>query len=151
MKIEYKDIVLRDMMESDIEDYVLWFTKDTDWQNFDAPWETVVSNEEDELKSWAEYYNYVKTIKEEDVRHKFEIEYNGMHVGWVSSYYIDENYEFVSADTNDVKHRTIGIDICNQEYQGLGIGTIALEAFIKYYEKLGCNELFTQTWAGNIP
>ncbi len=31
MIIKYEDVVLRDMIESNIDDYVLWFTKDIDW------------------------------------------------------------------------------------------------------------------------
>ena len=39
MKIEYKDIILRDMTEADIEDDIRWNTVETDWSNWDAPWE----------------------------------------------------------------------------------------------------------------
>ena len=31
MKIEYKDIILRDMTEADIEDDIRWYTLETDW------------------------------------------------------------------------------------------------------------------------
>ena len=34
-------VVLRDMIESVIEDYVRWFTRpgeDNDWERWDAPW-----------------------------------------------------------------------------------------------------------------
>ena len=36
MKIEFENIVLRDMSESDIEDYVRWFTTETEWSKTDA-------------------------------------------------------------------------------------------------------------------
>lgn len=39
MKIESDNIILRDMIESDIEDYVRWFTVEREWENWDAPWE----------------------------------------------------------------------------------------------------------------
>ena len=39
MRIEFENIVLRDMIESDIEDYVRWFTVEREWENWDAPWE----------------------------------------------------------------------------------------------------------------
>jgi len=32
-------LILRDMKESDIEDYVRWFTTETEWGNWDSPWE----------------------------------------------------------------------------------------------------------------
>lgn len=37
MKIESDNIILRDMIESDIEDYVRWFTVEREWENWDAP------------------------------------------------------------------------------------------------------------------
>lgn len=49
-------LILRDMRESDIEDYVRWFTKETEWGNWDAPWEAFEASEEEERKSWTEYY-----------------------------------------------------------------------------------------------
>ena len=39
MQIKYKDIVLRDYRESDIDDEVRWNTVDTAWGDWDAPWE----------------------------------------------------------------------------------------------------------------
>ncbi len=49
------------MIESDIEDYVRWFTSDTEWGNWDAPWESYLSNDEKkERKEWTDYYNYEK-------------------------------------------------------------------------------------------
>ena len=41
-------ITLRDMRESDIEDYVRWFTRDTGWMDFDAPWEEKGGTTEEE-------------------------------------------------------------------------------------------------------
>ncbi|MBP5490257.1 MAG: hypothetical protein J6Y10_06625 [Lachnospiraceae bacterium] len=32
-------VELRDMTERDIEDYVRWFTTETEWMKTDAPWE----------------------------------------------------------------------------------------------------------------
>mgnify|MGYP003378802597 CR=1 FL=1 len=32
------NIILRDMLKSDLEDYVHWFTSETEWVNTDAPW-----------------------------------------------------------------------------------------------------------------
>ena len=39
MIIIYNEVTLRDMLESDIEDYVRWFTVEREWENWDAPWE----------------------------------------------------------------------------------------------------------------
>ena len=39
MEIKYKNIVLRDMKESDIADEIRWYTVEIDWTHWDAPWE----------------------------------------------------------------------------------------------------------------
>ena len=152
MIIKNGDVTLRDMVETDISDYVAWFTKETDWQNYDAPWEMSKSSEIDELKSWSEYYISIKDLKSDELRWKFEIEYKGLHVGWVSSYLIDEDYEYISYKDsfNKKTYRAIGIDICNPNYRGKGIGKKALSSFIKYYFDKGEREIYTQTWSGNF-
>ena len=38
MEIRYKDIILRDMIESDIEDWIRWETVDTEWMDWDGPY-----------------------------------------------------------------------------------------------------------------
>lgn len=151
MQIQYKNTTLRDMVEADIEDYVRWFTKKTEWSKTDAPWEPIESNEEAELTSWQEYYESVKDISDNVRRWKFEIECNGTHIGWVSSYPIDDNYEWVEEIKNGQRvYRAIGIDICESNHWGKGVGTNALCAFINYYLNEGVNELYIQTWSGNV-
>lgn len=150
MKIRYKNIILRDMTESDIEDYVRWFTSETEWANTDAPWEPIESDEKSERISWRKYYESVKERPEGVRRWKFEIEWNGKHVGWVSAYPIDDNYEWMDAIKDDQPVRiAVGIDICKPDAWGNGIGTNALRAFMNYYFENGVDELFTQTWSGN--
>ena len=62
MQIKVENIILRDMIESDIENYVRWFTTETEWSNTDAPWEPIESDEETERTSWREYYESVKKL-----------------------------------------------------------------------------------------
>ncbi len=150
MEIKFENIILRDMNESDIEDYVRWFTVEREWENWDAPWEKEATDEETERKSWREYYESVKDLPDDVRRWKFEIEWNGRHIGWVSSYPIDENYEWLGEiKAGQTVYRAIGIDICEPDVWGHGIGTNALLAFIKYYFENGVDELYTQTWSGN--
>ena len=73
MQIKYENILLRDMIESDIEDYVRWWTIETKWMNFDAPWETEASDAETERTSWHEYYESVKNLSDDVRRWKFAI------------------------------------------------------------------------------
>ena len=152
MEIKFENIILRDMIESDIEDYVRWFTTETEWSNTDAPWELIESDEETERASWQEYYESVKDLPDDVRRWKFEIEWNGKHIGWVSSYMMNECYEWIGTDTiqpGQTVYRAIGIDICEPDVWGHGIGTNALRAFINYYFDSGITELYTQTWSGN--
>lgn len=151
MQIKYENIILRDMIESDIVDYVRCFTVEREWGNWDAPWEKEDTYEETERKRWTEYYESAKDRPDDAHWWKFEIEWNGRHISWVSSYCIDENYEWVGKikDCQTV-YRAIGSDICEPDLCGNGIGTNTLRAFINYYFKNGVNELCTQTWSGNV-
>ena len=153
MKYVYGNIILRDMIESDIEDYVRWFTVEREWENWDAPWEKEDTSEESEREKWAEYYESVKDLPDDARRWKFEIEWYGRHIGWVSSYCIDENYEWVRAANvkeGQIVYRAVGIGICEPDLWGKGIGTNALRAFMNYCFEDGVNELYTQTWSGNV-
>lgn len=152
MRIIFEDIVLRDMQESDIEDYVRWFTTETKWNDYDAPWEPIEDpNEESQRTSWREYYERIKNAPEDRIRWKFEIEWNGRHIGWVSSYLIDENYEWVGKiKEGQTAYRAVGIGICESDVWGHGVGTKVLRTFMNYYFDQGCHELYIQTWSGNI-
>lgn len=136
-------IVLRDMKQEDIEDYVRWFTTETEWSDWDAPWEPIESNEAEERRSWTAYYDSVKGLPEDTARRKFEIEEDGRHIGWVSSYtdldYL-ENKEQILA---------IGLDIPETKYRNHGCGTEALRLFIDYLKEHGHHSFYTQTWSGN--
>lgn len=138
-------LILRDMKEEDIEDYVRWFTVDTEWSDaWDAPWEKFSTIESEERKSWTEYYLQVKDLTNE-FRYKFEIEVDGIHIGWVSSYY---DLDYID---NVNKIIAIGIDIPEKKYRGHGYGTLALKMFIDYLFKNNKKEIFIQTWSGNLP
>ena len=116
------------------------------------PWEKEDTDEESERGSWTKYYESVKLLPDTELRWKFEIEWNCRHIGWVISYMIDENFEWIGADAivpNQTVFRAIGVDICEPDTWGNGIGTMAMRAFIKYYFEHGVNELYTQTWSGN--
>ncbi len=150
MKIELENITLRDMIEADIEDYVRWFTVETAWSDSDTPWEPIETDEETERAAWREYYDFVKDIPDDVRRPKFEIEWNGKHIGWVSSYLIDENYEWLGQpEEGQIFYYAIGIDICESDVWGNGIGTNALRAFMNYLFDGGEDVLYMQTWSGN--
>ena len=141
-------LILRDMIESDIEDYVKWFTdanEQNDWTDWDSPWEQVETSVDEERKSWTEYFRYLQTLPKDYTRWKFEIELDGQHIGWVSAYtdlgYVDNPNEIPA----------IGIDIPDRAYRHCGYGKQALLLFIDYFRKLNYKTIYTQTWSGNIP
>ena len=151
MRIEFENIILRDMIESDIEDYVRWFTVEREWENWDAPWEKEDTDEESERRSWTEFYASEKNRPDGALRRKFEIEWNGRHIGWVSSYHIGKDYKWVGeVEDGQTAYRAIGADICEHDLWGNRLGSNALRAFINYFFENGEDELYTQTWSGNV-
>ena len=79
------------------------------------------------------------------------IEWNGRHIGSVNAYHIDENYEWIgAAESGQMVHLAVGVGICEHDLWGNGIGTNALRAFINYQLKIGADEIYTQTWSGNV-
>lgn len=152
MMLRYEDVVLRDMLKSDIEDNVRWFTTETRWSDFDAPWEPVSGDEAEERTCWTRYFDGMKGIPEAELRWKLEIEWMGRHVGWVSSYMIDEHYDWIAFDDireGQTVHRAVGICICEPDVWNRGVGTKALRAFLEYYFDHGVDAIYTQTWSGN--
>ena len=92
MQIKYKNIILRDFRESDIEDEVRWNTVETQWALWDGPWEMEKKlaeyNEEENRRELREYLEKLK----EGHRWSFEIDtVEGVHIGSVNAYRIDED------------------------------------------------------------
>ncbi|MDD4077805.1 MAG: GNAT family protein [Bacilli bacterium] len=144
---EDKQIILRDFIKSDINDYVRWHTVDMEWMNWDSPWEAMGSTIQEELRYWTEYYRKV-TKTPRKIRTRLEIMLNNnekTHIGWVIRYNIDKNYN----DTAGKGYCTIGIDIPEPQYRGRGYGYRALQTFIRYLRENGIASIYMQTWSGN--
>lgn len=141
-------VILRDMIVSDIDDRIYWETIDTEWQNWDSPWENGYGFNEREYRELKLYD--IKNIEKENIRYSFEICINNeeeTHIGWVSAYHIDDNYLY----TKDMGKFTIGIDIPNINYRNKGYGTEAWNLYIDYILESGIGSIYTQTWSGNTP
>lgn len=155
MKIQYDDVILRDYQLSDVEDEVRWTNVETAWFYADTPWMTMEKVDPEELR--ADMIEIMESMPENAIRWRFEIEVNGKHIGMVSSSYRDENFEHTPWDTIDQSKnaegnnaiREIGIEICEMDYWGKGIGTKALTAFMEYYRGLGEHRFLLETWSGN--
>lgn len=138
------NIYLRPFEEKDIEKFEYWFTKCTDWQSFDAPWE------------WQDYiFNHDEQFQNRMAKSKnspcfeYEIIYENEHIGWISAYYMTDDFKWNSLNQTD--KIAIGIDIPDPKYRNLGIGKYAYLKYIEYFKSFGIKEIYTQTWSGNFP
>ncbi len=155
MKISLDEIVLRDYQISDVEDEVRWTNVDTAWFYADTPWMKMEPVDPDELR--ADMIDIMSGMSENAIRLRFEIEVDERHIGMVSSYYLDENFERTPWESIDQSKnaeennsiRALGIEICEMDYWGRGIGTKALRAFMEYYRSLGERRFLLETWSGN--
>ena len=141
-------VQLRRFKQSDIEDYVRWFTVDTEWFKWDAPWEQEVMSPERVRENWALYYERRRHDAPDAICYRFEIEDERRnHIGWVSAYTIDE---FLDQFDTKEKMFAIGIDIPELRFRRKGYGSFALRRFMAYFKSRGVKTIYMQTWSGNI-
>ena len=84
MEIRHRDIVLRDMIESDIEDIIQYMTVETQWSDWDAPWESLDDFDADAYRESMKAY-----LQKEHSGHRWSFHIttaNGQHIGRVNSY-----------------------------------------------------------------
>lgn len=156
MNITYENIILRDYLLSDVEDEVRWTNEETEWFRSDTPWMTLEPVDADELR--ADMAEIIRNMPEDAIRWRFEIDVEGRHIGMVSSYYLDSNFEYTPWDSIDQSKnaqennsvRGLGIEICEMGYWGRGIGTKVLTALMEYYRSFGENRFLIETWSGNL-
>ncbi|MCL2204499.1 MAG: GNAT family N-acetyltransferase [Defluviitaleaceae bacterium] len=109
-------IRLRYIKASDIANYERWTTTETEWWNWDAPWE-----EDDDDDEFFERQKFLLT-QEPHFYSKLEIETaSGEHIGWVSCYDIDFEDDEVTA---------VGMNIPAIANRGKGYGAGALTAYM---------------------
>lgn len=151
MKIKYQNIILRDMIQQDIEDWIRWDSTETEWMNWDAPDEPIEEINPEEYRK--ELLDFVNKPRPDGFRNFFEIATDeGLHIGRINSYAINETYEWVSwpESVPDSNFRVaIGIDICDSRVWGKGYGSHAISAFIQHFLEYGIRDICLQTWSGN--
>lgn len=155
MWIKYQNIVLRDFRVSDIADEIRWNTVETEWSLWDAPWEM-----EEELKRFSpdrHRKEELEWLARPRPDHRLSLELDtaqGVHIGSVSTYCLDENLDFKPAlkpeEDRTGQNWAVGIDICDRAYWSGGWGTQALTALLCYHLEAGYTRLYTQTWSGNL-
>ncbi len=156
MKIRFENITLRDYILSDVEDEVRWTTVETEWFRSEAPWMKIEPADADELRN--QMAEIISSMPKDAIRCRFEIEVDGCHIGTLSSYYLDENFEYIPWDLIDQSKnaidnnsiRCLGIEICDMNYWGKGIGVKALTMAMRYYHSFGENYFLIETWSGNL-
>lgn len=153
-------ILLRDMVESDIADYLHWETVETEWQLWDAPWDYEGRTEERRAEELQDYRAVLEMracaaplLEAGMMRTNLEIclddatdPARATHIGGLGSYRIDGAFRV----SEDGPHRAIGIDICDMRARGKGYAAIAMRLFIDQFRAHGLRELYCQTWSGNV-
>ena len=119
-----------------------FYTNCVEWKLWDAPWEDWSYNEDYELSKRLERTNHTPCFE-------YEIFYNKKHIGWVSAYYMTDDYKWNDLEKTD--KIAIGIVIPEQKYRHLGIGKHVYKEYLSYFKSLEYKEIYTQTWSGNIP
>lgn len=156
-KIETKDLILRDIQKSDLQKHLYWLTQETEWWNWDAACWYLLELSEEQRKIEIEklmhglegFLEMISNKSADDTRYSFQIEekVSGEYIGYISCYCIDSNFE--ATDEEDLY--AFGIDIPETKFRGKGYGEQAFSAAIKYYKSKGIDEVYTQTWSGNMP
>lgn len=150
------DVTLRDIRQEDITDYIRWETIETEWQLWNAPWlyeGRTPEQCERELKEYVEklgrWVSEASEYSDASFRGRFEIDYQGKHVGSCASYLIDSDCNIVGDHDAEPLGRAIGICVFDPQYRRRGIASMALTGFIDYLKAHGSQRIFTQTWSGN--
>lgn len=155
LEIRYKDIILRDMVEQDIEDDIRWNTIERERELWDEPWEqdepfNREQFRENELKALKKLEQLKRTTS---FRWSLEIDYqDGTHIGAVDTYLIDSNYNRIvqkEMEEGQSFFYALGIAIYEPSYWSKGLGTQALTAYIHHHLEHKNEELYLQTWSGN--
>jgi len=132
MELKNDKVILRQTKSADIDDYKRWSTTDTEWQLWDAPWET-----EDDA---SEFVEWRKSLVSNPTDTTLEIDtVDGKHIGWVNTYFIDDEKTMLG----------VGLDIPEVSNRGCGYGFAALTLFLDHLFKTH-EHLYTQTWSGNV-
>lgn len=155
MKLTIDNITLRDYVLSDVEDEVRWTNHETEWFRSDTPWMELEPVDADELR--ADMSAIIYSMPENAIRWRFEIDVDGRHIGLVSSYYLNSDFEYtpwesIDQNKNAIQNhsvRALGIEICEMAYWGKGIGTKTLTLLMDYYRSFGENRFWIETWCGN--
>jgi len=127
------------MCEKDLVDEEKWNTVETEWCEWDAPWE-----EDEPFDMEKERERLHKIIKNPPrIYSVLELDTDeGRHIGGVNRYFIGGQRDLIA----------VGIGIPPMDARRKGYGKNALILWI-YYQLANndIEEIYTQTWSGNYP
>ena len=153
MEIAYRDILLRDRREQDIADWIRWNTVQTQWTQWDAPWEAEESDAARDPAAYRTEQLARLSNPAPEPRVTMELETGGVHIGWVSSYWMDRDCNWIARDAlcpGQEAFLVLGLDICESRFWSRGLGKRALTAWILYFLQNGTRDLYLQTWSGRL-
>jgi len=130
-------VALRDARSSDIRDYKRWMLGG-EWKDFDAPWEYKDMSEDEVVKRFGSLF-----LKDKTEPRKCAIisTLEDKPIGWVNRYSENEHHALF----------LLGIDICEDEHLGKGLGTESLTLWINYlFENSDIHKVGLQTYSFNI-
>lgn len=133
MELKNEKIILRPMIASDIPDRIRWETDETEWQDWDGPWDYEGKTHEERA----------------DPALRFEVCVNGQertHIGWCGAYFIDGACNIVETG----ERCAVGISLPPLSARRKGYAASALTLFLRYLQSRGLTDLYTQTWSGNV-
>lgn len=133
-------IKLKKFEDEDLKKIREWYTDIIEWKLWDAPWEEVEYDEDKQRMYRRQRTDNLPCFE-------YEIIYGKKHIGWISAYYMTDDFRYNGLEkTNNI---AIGIDIPDESMRGKGIGVQAIKKYLKYFKESGYSKMYTQTWSGN--
>jgi len=150
MVFQNDTIVLRYIQESDIDDYICWATIETEWRDWDSPWEWSRYRDINAYNNgFIEQQRFAIKMPPKFIYRDLEIDdaITGRHIGWVKSYHMDDEREKTA----------VGIVLPSKGDRGKGFGERALVLYMTYLFNTKnrltdsyTETLYAETWSGNI-
>ncbi len=145
IEIRGRRVLLRDALPEDFDARCRWYTVETIWQDWDAPWEgKSVSSPDPPEQHEAARIRFLEKLVEPlpTPRKQLWIQaIGGPLLGWVNSYHYDPAERTI----------WIGVDICESAYWGRGLGTEAFRLWMDYlFTQVNFASIHTATWSGNL-
>ena len=150
--LRYRDIILRDLRESDVEDEIRWNTVEIAWMDWDGP--DLQPDKPFDIQTCREDFRAELEMPKTGFRKSFELDtVDGRHIGTVSCYPTGADFQYLRwKETEEAGEYwyTLGISICESDLWCRGLGTQALTAFCLHFLNHGKTNLRLQTWSGNV-